>query len=197
MLGSHSGAVLGAAPAEDRHGGIGGALAFNGGSDHVTVPSSEELNFGEGDFTIAFWLFLNDRHFERTGIMNKDSYQNTPDMTATGWVFNVNRGIGIETRQVMRGSGPITHARTPEESIQLKRWYHLAAVRQDRTLTLYVDGVLSAVQREGSVANLSSSAPLEFGQVSLRQQNMNGRLDDVWIFRRALTREEVVALRDC
>jgi hypothetical protein len=75
-------------------------------------------------------------------------------------------------------------------------WHHVAAsVRRGssgRQSKIYVDGVEVA---SGDVAagNLDNSTPLCFGKID--KYRFHGQLDDVWIFRRALSGDEVKKIR--
>ena len=36
-----------------------GAMSFDGAGDYLNVPDSEDWNIGSGDFTIDFWVKIN------------------------------------------------------------------------------------------------------------------------------------------
>ncbi|MEU3460771.1 LamG-like jellyroll fold domain-containing protein [Streptomyces sp. NPDC006733] len=80
---------------------------------------------------------------------------------------------------------------------ELGRWYHLTGVRDaaSNELKLYVDGRLVATTEPGP-ADVSTGA-LSLGRAKYAGQNgdfWNGSIDEVRVFDRALTAEEVAAL---
>ena len=76
------------------------------------------------------------------------------------------------------------------------QWYHIAAVfsSTDNTYEVYVDGVLS---KSGSAAlSPQSAARLSFGTRTGSSEYWEGRLDDLRIFGRRLTADEISGLAD-
>ncbi len=73
-------------------------------------------------------------------------------------------------------------------------WHHVAAVRHGGTLQIFIDGQLTAKEEKSSLEefNLSNHQPLQigFGQNDYFQ----GRLADVWLYRRALAADELKQL---
>lgn len=70
-------------------------------------------------------------------------------------------------------------------------WHHVAAVRDESRLRLYVDGnqIAESAELNGQEFNLKSNQPLKFGMGA--QDHFHGRLADVRIYRGALTEAEV------
>ncbi|QPB08155.1 baseplate wedge subunit [Synechococcus phage S-H9-1] len=115
--------------------GAGGAKfdgPTNGASTSISnlvVPSSSNFQFGTGDFTIEVWVYGSDW---TGGSANQDQviYYHNEELSGfylqAGSLNYYNGSAGI----LISGS-----------TLQDKRWYHLAAVRNSGTTTLYVDGV--------------------------------------------------------
>jgi hypothetical protein len=182
---------------------VGPAFSFDGGDDHVRVPDSATLDFGTGDFTVAFWVRFGELRIDNTGMVSKDSF-GLGDVK--GLVFNMctlcgtaggfgtgSSGIGFETRN-WTGAGPWTHARYATSNFTTGEWYHLAGVRQANVLYLYVNGVLRATTPEPVPADLDNEAPLMVGGLSPGIQFMNGSIDELAVFGRALEASEVQAI---
>lgn len=72
-------------------------------------------------------------------------------------------------------------------------WRHLAAVRDENRLKLYVDGALAAASRAFNPADydISNSRPLLIG--SGAHSGFNGRISDLRLYNRALTGPEIAA----
>ncbi|HYF51322.1 MAG TPA: LamG domain-containing protein, partial [Planctomycetota bacterium] len=68
-------------------------------------------------------------------------------------------------------------------------WYHIAYVKEDKTLTLYVNGAIdSSVQLAGRT--VGNTGPIYIGKDPW-YQSVEGRYDDYVIYTRALSAEEV------
>lgn len=82
---------------------------------------------------------------------------------------------------------------TPE----IGRWYHVVGVRSGDEIKLYVDGKLAATSAAGA-ADVSTGA-LSVGRAKWSGGNTdfwNGSVDQVAVFDKALTADEVSALHD-
>ena len=73
-------------------------------------------------------------------------------------------------------------------------WHHLAAVRSEGALRLYVDGapVATSAQFEATDYNLSTQEPLHIGFGAIG--HFSGSLGDVRLYNRALSDTEVAAI---
>ncbi len=48
--------MYGLTPTTDRFNTENGAMNFDGANDYIEIPNQDELNFGECDFAISFWM---------------------------------------------------------------------------------------------------------------------------------------------
>jgi hypothetical protein len=75
-------------------------------------------------------------------------------------------------------------------AIAANTWTHLAATYDGSTLRLYVNGVqVASLSQTGSLA--TSSNPLQIGGDSLYGQFFSGRIDEVRVYRTALSQTEI------
>src|ERR1043166_87807 len=72
------------------------------------------------------------------------------------------------------------------------QWYHLAVTRNGNTYIIFVDGI-PVGSEVNTVAIPNANAPLTIGQAE-ELGFMNGRLDEVTIYDRALTQAELQAI---
>jgi hypothetical protein len=114
----------------------GGSMYFNGTSDYLTVPNNAALQFGSGDFTIEFWVYINTVTGNHDIIgtagaaaVSNDSfliYQNAAVLryylSSTGTTWNMASAVSIGT-------------------VTVSQWYHVALVRNGSTFTPYLNGV--------------------------------------------------------
>lgn len=173
-------------------GRVGNALKFDGVNDYVAVPDNNQWAFGRRDFSIEFWA-----NFDGPG---GGSLANPTDVfishdegpgTTRKWYFAHGGGF-LYFHINGPGIGPKYIAQVPFTPL-IGKWYHLAVTRQANTFSIYVNGVL-----RGSSTNSDSvpnpNAPLLIGQSneSLAPSYVNGLLDEMTIYNRALTSSEIL-----
>ncbi|HEU0119548.1 MAG TPA: DUF1592 domain-containing protein [Bryobacteraceae bacterium] len=168
---------------------FGQALSLNTDADFVTVPRSEAMNVGEGDFTVAAWIHT--RALRKSGIVSLGA-----EPWTHGWFFDLSDGRGslrLET------TGPDTKSNgsviAPAGTIRPNAWQHVAAIvkRGKNQTMLYVNGFPVAKGTVGP-ANLDNlNLSLLLGRTG-KGVPFRGELDDVRIYRRAIAEAELQAL---
>ena len=176
-------------------GNVGSALGFDGVNDYVTVPDSDLWAFGTNDFTIELWA-----NFDAPGggtishpgdifIGNDEG-----PFVVNKWFFAL--GGGLLHFTVFNELDPPSNfflVRAPF-SPTMGRWYHLGVTKRGTLFTIYVDGIpVGSEISTSSVAN--PDAPLLIGQSNEPFGGfMNGLLDEVTIYNRALTQAELQSI---
>ncbi|MGD9164919.1 MAG: LamG domain-containing protein, partial [Chromatiales bacterium] len=190
-IGNHPGAhTNGPVPAD---GMVGGSLRFDGRNDYVAVADSDLWTFGSNNFTLEFWanfdapgggtighpgdIFIG--HDDGPGTRNK-------------WFFALGSGV-LNFHINGRSTGSRFFPRAPF-SPTVGEWYHLAITRDGSLYTIYVNGVPAASTTDARTIP-NSSAPLTLGQAEYLGF-MNGRLDEVSIYNRALSEAELRSISD-
>lgn len=168
---------------------FGKALSVDGNDGAVVVPRDERMNVGEGDFTVTAWI--NPHELRQGGIVCLGEYNYTH-----GWYFDMpdNRGIlRIETMNSERKLNGVVQS--APGILRTHRWQHVAAVvkRGENQTKLYVNGyhvVTGTIQG----ANLDNpSKDMHLGRIQGAQKFL-GEIDDVRLFRRALSESELEAI---
>jgi uncharacterized protein YjdB len=158
-------------------GRFGGALALDGYDDVVGVGSADPLQLATA-FTIEAWVRPTTYAWHTIAQRGSGAEFARLEITATGYP-RIAGYFGGEFA-IAETSSPIT----------LNRWTHLAATYDGTALRIFVDGVARAVApASGSLA--SSSEPLLIGGMASPGRTINGALDEVRVYRRALTASEV------
>ncbi len=189
---------------------VAGALIFDGVDDYIEVPDNYILDFGENkDFSIDAWIRTKGKGGSIQTIVDKryeDGKKNTKGYTF--FLSNGKLGVQLATGNGTWGCGnTANHSCTNyissgSSGINLGdgNWYHVAVTinRSNAPLgTFYVngqlDGTFNPILRIG---DLSNDKPLTIGRNTneIVSSNFQGNIDEVEIFKRVLTAEEVKAL---
>lgn len=152
---------------------------FNGSSSHIDftgVPTNATDNW-----TISAWILLNSDPGSFVSIVSNG--YDTGGGGANGYCM----GLNGNTFSALYGGVSLIILNT---SIVTKSWYHLAIVRSSGTLRGYVNGI-----QESTTSTAIPTTPTYFyigSQTGIRF--FPGYIDDVSIFNRALTADEVMEL---
>lgn len=120
-------------------------------------------------------------------------YMSNPDMTAEGGCLN-----GLYLGYQYGGSrGKVVNMFTPTQpgdvtyALPREEWHHVAVVSDARTLKVYIDGVLWLEERVlTSMAELQAHS-LDIGNGEWGDPTLNALLDNVAVYRKALSADEV------
>lgn len=165
-----------------------GALHVDGTNDYISIPHNPKLNLSGGDYTVEFWAkpTIVDGTFRF--LISKDNTNSNLDYLIG--VNNTNRWRFI-SRNLSNDitGGPVVTAGT---------WYHVAAIFDNGTAKLYVNGQLAgSAPIAGSP--VSSTANLLIGARTASNPNafFAGEVDELRIWNRALCEAEVAAWNNC
>ena len=170
---------------------FGRALSLDGEAYQrgAVVPQHDGLNVGAADFTVTAWIRPRQRH--RAGIVARGARQYTH-----GWFFEMsdNRGsLRLETTGPNNETNGVVTS--PPGVLRAKAWQHVAAVvrRGAAETKLYVNGYAVARGMIDAADLDNPEIDLHLGQVP-EQGPFRGQLDEVRLYRRALSEAELQAL---
>ncbi len=190
-VGTEPAAYFGSPPPVQTPGLVAGALNFNGFTDFLSAAQSNLWAFGTEDFTIEFWVNFASSPGGSTGhpadiFIGNDEGPGDQNK----WFFAIG-GSNLEFHINSPTLGPQFFPLAPF-SPTVNQWYHLAITRSGSTYTIYINGVPS-----GSAVNTNAiptaNAPLTIGQAE-SLGFMNGLLDEVTVYNRALTETELQSI---
>ena len=188
LMGNSNGSLQGGATYS--YGRVSRAFDLDGNGSYVEVPDNTAFNFGTADFSLEFWVNFRDlgdgnlyypeaifaAHDEGGGDQNK-------------WIFGLNGRL-----LTLLVDDPIVGVQflgqVPFEP-DLDTWYHLAVVRAGETLNVYTNGLLAGTDTI-TADLLPAAAPLTIGQAE-GIGFMNGLMDELTIYNRALSGTEIAA----
>ncbi len=170
-------------------GKIGQGTRFDGVDDHISMGAPSNLNI-TGPITISAWVYP--RSFggnSRGRIVDKDG------AATAGYLFlvdnfNVSNGFSFMVNTTVI---PDSRFSAPN-AITLNAWQHVVASFNGTTVTLYKDGVAS---NGAQTMNAPASGVDNFvigGRTTDNARNFDGTIDEVRVYNRALSADEVQRL---
>jgi hypothetical protein len=172
-----------------------GAIDCDGNGDYVQIQDNASLNPSK-EITIAYWIYI------RTGGSGIYKYADCPDQTGHGSPGNsrayaLDAGINAhftvcQTRDAIDGIISIG-------TVSYNQWHHIAATFNNGLAAMYIDGQLDNTKMLSVTSIMNDAQPLIIGGyweycTPSFQNSLNGRIDDVRIYNRALTAEEIAML---
>ncbi len=187
---SNDGTIHGATYVDGVPGKEGYALEFDGSGDYVDISNDDILKLSEGG-TIGAWFKMDS--------WGGDSWSNTivgkggggwanhhyilfKQSGTTNMLFSVSDGTNY-----LGTSGP----KTP--SLLLDTWYYITAVWNNTQKCIYLNGSLMQCV-SSTIMPIDSAASVSIGRTGTSTYYFNGKIDDVRIYSRALTSEEINTL---
>ena len=170
-------------------GRIGQGLEFDGVNDYVDAGTNNILNF-TGDFSISAWYkvdAITDAHIlvgrANAGFSlsagNAGYYLLTRNVSGQNWIYFQSAGTTAVSNAVF-STGIVTG-----------QWRHVVGVRSGNLHTLYVDGIPQATDEDAFGDSSAPGATLFISKSFLNEFYVDGAIDDVRIYNRALSPDEI------
>ncbi|MFF7765603.1 exo-alpha-sialidase [Streptomyces massasporeus] len=169
----------------------GGALSFDGTDDAVRLPYRSRLPLGEGDFTASL-------HFRYTATTGEQPFLWMGGIgTTQPQIWLRGEPAGNRVRGLITTRSGATTVRSASVSTDGAhndgRWHHLALRRGGGRLTLFLDGeAIGTADVPGSVSR-NSPFGVHIGQRMDSRAFLTGAIDDVRVWNRALSDEELAS----
>jgi hypothetical protein len=153
----------------------GKARSFSGRFDYVEIPA---INIPSA-ITVAAWVYA-DRFVQNGFVVAKNPVN-------TQWALFFESDGYLK----WRGGGANAEVRCAPPSD--RNWHHIAARQEGTTASLFVDGVLCSTASVPAIGNETGS--ITIGRFNgVKYYYLNGRVDDVRIYNRALSDPEISQL---
>ena len=151
-----------------------GSLAFDGTGDWLAAPSSPNLAFGTGPYTIEFWLYSTTSSGERGVLQTQTASLYGVSVFLDGTTIYIDERTNTYSGSDPRISGSITQ----------NAWVHVAICRQtgtSGTLRAFVNGTQIGSSVTSNLRDLTSTGPVFVGTTAVAANPLNGYIDDLRI----------------
>lgn len=154
---------------------------FDGATGYITVLNNAALNLGTGDFSICFWC----KDIANTGAMlskiagpieGEGTYLIYPESDGRIYLYTAN---------------PFDHYASFEIS-NLIGWNHIVFTKQGAIVKAWLNGISKNVVGDADTNSLSNTTNLQIGANG--GNFMSGSLDDLRIYKKALSEVEVTTI---
>jgi hypothetical protein len=191
LVGSNNGTLQGAATYAD--GKVEKAFSFDGLTNFVSVPYTPSLDFTDGDFSIDAWVYPTTVDTYGEGIAGR-----LPSDNSSGWGFAI-QGSTYGTAGKLNIFGKGDWIGQSNGTVATNIWTHVAITRSGNSLTYYINGSPSGSYTNAySTGSFNNSLSLVIGDIypswAETVWRFSGLIDEVEIFNRALSAEEIAAI---
>jgi hypothetical protein len=188
------------------NGGRDGRGVFHfDGTTHIDLP---ELETTSNARTITMWFKLDEPFTSSSSttmplFVKAESDANQFHFILTGTDYNLR--AGHEGRLLFKGeSAGAPYVSSTKTSWNANQWYFTAVVIDNSRQEVYVDGILEASDTSTlSISDIDAPENIGGGLIEynaagggkeMRQENFHGTIDDVLVFSRALSQEQIVEI---
>ncbi|MEO1386978.1 MAG: LamG domain-containing protein, partial [Cyanobacteria bacterium J06634_6] len=174
----------------DGHGRIGHAVHLLKKGSHINL-GKEAGQFGTSDFTVAFGMKNISTHGDgELDIIGSQS------MKGHGNFFSLrltDRTIFFHVDENSKGKHYVKVKTKRLPVLPKKTWFHIAAVREGRKISIYIDGVLAAeAESKTGVANIKNDTDVKLGHS--RRGTPKAKYEDLRVYHTALSADEIKSL---
>jgi flagellin-like protein len=159
----------------------GSCLSFNGGAgDYVDFGNDSSLDITNA-FTIAVWIKLNTILWDRNIVAKWNPEQ---------YILKVESDDNSIKLVTFDGTAYHT-AQTPANSALIGEWMYLVGTYDGNILRMYIDGVQTGTTPSAPNPR-STNSKVYIGKLEGSTSSINGTIDEVRIYNRSLSEEEIL-----
>jgi len=188
--GKNNGTVVGNA-VQTQNGKIGSAFSFDGdGADYISIPYVQNLNFSKySNVTISAWIKPYDTGESRQTIIGATNGAGTQGFGLKSEYDNSRIGLRI-------GNGSSGEVKYSDSSVlSLEQWNYITIIYNidTKNIKFYVNSIQKGDQNY-TIDYKDHSVARWIGRASWSNADFNGSIDDLVIFNRSLSANEVLGL---
>ena len=162
----------------------GNVLNLDGEGDYVKIsPLNNWPAIGTKDFSISAWI--------NPSVLIGDYRMILVDNVLNNFQFNLdNNGNSAKMEMFLLNNPPTT---SNALTWNLGQWYYIAVIRESEIVKFYRDGIYIGGGTDSD--SVVASTYLDIGyRTSNNMHPFNGSIDDVMVFNRSLSAEEITAI---
>lgn len=193
--GDNDGVVYGA---QWTRGQVGGALDFDGIDDYVEIPDDDSLT-PNAEITIAYWVYKTGSG--HAGVYKYAQCVTKPASPGSSRAYSLQVVGNSDTAFLRVFSDWNTYDDIEGDTIVSKNeWHHIAGTFDSGNAAVYVDGQLDGSTAMSVTSIMNDVQPLTIGAfwsycgVDSLVATLRGKIDDVRIYDRALSAQEIEEL---
>jgi hypothetical protein len=188
----NNGTVNGATLTTDRFGNVGKAFRFDGSSNSITSNTSC-FNIGWDQFTVSGWFSLDDANklsqtifntIPHTGVDLNYNYETTAQHNFSAFIGSYSGVPAWDIALNNQGS---------KKDYENNKWVHFTLIKNGLKYYLYVNNILDMIITS-SITPSNILCKISLGSNNVRPEFFYGTIDDVRIYNRALSSDEVTQL---
>ena len=191
----NNGVVVGAKLTLDRFNNNNSAYVFNGTTDMITFTNQLPLNKPNIDASISIWIKANtlQNNTQATFLKsNTSANDNNRFNLFLNPTSSPNQSL-LKLNVDYRESNSNIHILNIKNDLLKGAWQHIALTRANNTYNLYVNGILINSIAD-NVPNLPNAIGWVLGNDPSSNSDFNGVIDDIRIYNKALTVNEITSL---
>jgi hypothetical protein len=168
----------------------GNCFTFDGNGDYINIGNGASLNNFGDSMSVSAWIYLvGDGASDWHSIVVKEHWDVAPHEDDS-FLLNLQYSTTRPQFGIYNASYNVTYA-VAESGISLNKWYHIVGTYNSSRIAIYIDGIINDTGSPllGPIA--SSTIDVAIGGTSAPSNFFNGSIDEVRIWNRSLTAEEV------
>jgi hypothetical protein len=192
---NNNGTVNGATLTADRFGNANKAYSFDGVNDYISIPNSNTLASPTSSITLTAWFNINNWDYSFSASTGYASIL-CKSTSASSTQYRISIGKTLTNNFVtiiFNGNEYVWNL--PLTTFQTGIYYHVALGFSSSSVNLYINSILKNPFNSQNTFPYNSTMNLEIGRDQPGATDyFNGKLDDIGIWNRALTQQEITDL---
>lgn len=175
-------------------GKLGQGIDVNGSNQYVSIADSASLDIGDtDDLTLTGWFYRDTFTTDDTIVAKRNGIANTDD----GYIVYIDDSTDKLTFEVSENSGTDEYQLESVSAFTSARWNHFAIVWDQDSASgseIYINGVADSAADTGTIGNigdLGNAVVLALGAESDVGNPFDGRLDELRVYKTALTAAQI------
>jgi uncharacterized protein (TIGR02145 family) len=183
----NNGTIIGATLSNNRFGEVNKAFHFDGGNQYITIPNSISLNTPISEISIIAWVKTESGGTNSPRIFRKGN---------TGYDLCITPTSGLRKLVYYPNSGINYNNQQPTSSLSFSEsvWHQVVITESGTTVSFYIDGVPAGTSTSALNILGQSSSIVTIGRKESGSDIFKGSLDDILIYNRVLSSEEIQSL---